>query len=153
MPQPDRSIGIGQAEQGCSSCAMAGSHLFMSHLPAGDGQAQVVAPTSEAPQPDSSLAFGQAEQERLTSILKQYEGTRNFHNFTVKLPASDPSAMRLADLVCRVLVGCKADLHTLRRSRYPEMGVGVDTCPGVGHGHLGGAWAVKCNLVVAWRTQ
>ena len=52
------------------------------------------APTPELPQPHSGFVFGQADQERLMSILKQYEGTRNFHNFTVKLPASDPSAMR-----------------------------------------------------------
>ena len=74
--------------------ANAGLHLIKSRLPAGDGAAQVEAPTSEIPQADSGFIFGQAEQKRLTSILKQYEGTRNFHNFTVKLPASDPSAMR-----------------------------------------------------------
>eukprot|EP00891_Asterochloris_glomerata_P000708 jgi/Astpho2/708/Aster-08421 len=71
----------------------------------GDGAAQVEAPTSEIPQADSGFIFGQAEQKRLTSILKQYEGTRNFHNFTVKLPASDPSAMRfILSFCCQGLV-------------------------------------------------
>lgn len=55
-------------------------------------------PTGPAPDTDqpsnSAFVFGEADVDRLSSILKQYEGTHNFHNFTVRLEATDPSAKR-----------------------------------------------------------
>lgn len=53
------------------------------------------APASDTYQPsDSGFDFGEADVQRLSSLLRQYEGTHNFHNFTVRLPATDPSAKR-----------------------------------------------------------
>ena len=52
-------------------------------------------PASDTDQPSSSgFVFGEADVQRLSSILKQYEGTHNFHNFTVRLESTDPSAKR-----------------------------------------------------------
>lgn len=48
----------------------------------------------------SSFVFDDAAASRLTAILRQYEGTHNFHNFTVRLEATDPSAKRYM-LSCR----------------------------------------------------
>lgn len=42
----------------------------------------------------STFQFDQSCVDRLTSILKQYEGTHNFHNFTIRMPASAPQAKR-----------------------------------------------------------
>lgn len=42
----------------------------------------------------SGFTFDAAATAKLTAILKQYEGTHNFHNFTVRLEANDPSAKR-----------------------------------------------------------
>ena len=52
--------------------------------------------------PGSDFIFDAAAVARLTSILQQYEGTHNFHNFTVRLEASDPSAKRY-------MLSCKCD--------------------------------------------
>ena len=50
---------------------------------------------SDPDQPyDSSFVFGETDVQRLSSLLKQYEGTHNFHNFTVRLGSTDPSAKR-----------------------------------------------------------
>ena len=57
----------------------------------GDPQSPV--PDATQP-PPSSFVFDEAATRRLTAILRQYEGTHNFHNFTVKLEATDPSAKR-----------------------------------------------------------
>ena len=52
-------------------------------------------PASDSDQPSNSgFVFSEADVQRLSSILKQYEGTHNFHNFTVRLESSDPSAKR-----------------------------------------------------------
>lgn len=57
------------------------------------GDAPSLAPDANQP-PPSSFVFDEAATQRLTTILQQYEGTHNFHNFTVKLEATDPSAKR-----------------------------------------------------------
>ncbi|KAK9758390.1 hypothetical protein RND81_01G226500 [Saponaria officinalis] len=38
--------------------------------------------------------YGDEVKERLNTILKYYEGTHNFHNFTTRTKAEDPSAKR-----------------------------------------------------------
>ncbi|KAI7741157.1 hypothetical protein M8C21_018475 [Ambrosia artemisiifolia] len=38
--------------------------------------------------------YGDEERGRFNKILKQYEGTHNFHNFTTRTKAADPSANR-----------------------------------------------------------
>ena len=59
------------------------------------------APASDANQPpQSDFVFDDAAVRRLSSVLHQYEGTHNFHNFTVRLEANDPSAKRYM-LSCR----------------------------------------------------
>ncbi|GAB2271465.1 hypothetical protein Dimus_006303 [Dionaea muscipula] len=42
----------------------------------------------------SGFIYGGDEKERFNRILKQYEGTHNFHNFTTRTKAEDPSARR-----------------------------------------------------------
>ena len=45
--------------------------------------------------------FDEAAQQRLTSILSQYKGTHNFHNFTIRMSPTDPSAKRyILDFCC-----------------------------------------------------
>ncbi|KZV16538.1 tRNA pseudouridine synthase A, mitochondrial, partial [Dorcoceras hygrometricum] len=42
----------------------------------------------------SEFCFGEEVKERFNRILKNYVGTRNFHNFTSRIKAEDPSAKR-----------------------------------------------------------
>ncbi|GAB2229456.1 hypothetical protein Droror1_Dr00023599 [Drosera rotundifolia] len=42
----------------------------------------------------SEFIYGEKEKERFNRILKLYEGTHNFHNFTTRTKAEDPSARR-----------------------------------------------------------
>ena len=52
-------------------------------------------PAPDAEQPSTSgFVFDNAAASKLTTILRQYEGTHNFHNYTVRLEATDPSAKR-----------------------------------------------------------
>jgi tRNA pseudouridine38-40 synthase len=46
------------------------------------------------PATDANYSFGQEQLERLNGILKNFEGTHNFHNFTVRVLPSDPAATR-----------------------------------------------------------
>ncbi|XP_023741439.1 tRNA pseudouridine synthase 1 isoform X2 [Lactuca sativa] len=43
---------------------------------------------------ENVFSYGDKEKERFNKILKQYEGTHNFHNFTTRTKAADPSANR-----------------------------------------------------------
>ena len=40
------------------------------------------------------VRFTAEQQARLNKVLAGYEGTHNFHNYTVRVPAGDPAAMR-----------------------------------------------------------
>lgn len=42
----------------------------------------------------SEFCYGDKEREWFNRILKNYEGTHNFHNFTTRTKPGDPSAMR-----------------------------------------------------------
>lgn len=42
----------------------------------------------------SEFCYGEEVKERFNRILKNYEGTHNFHNFTSRITAEDPSAKR-----------------------------------------------------------
>ncbi|KAJ0969816.1 hypothetical protein J5N97_022693 [Dioscorea zingiberensis] len=42
----------------------------------------------------SEFSYGEMEKERFSAILKHYVGTHNFHNFTTRTKAEDPSARR-----------------------------------------------------------
>ncbi|KAL2468175.1 Pseudouridine synthase family protein [Forsythia ovata] len=46
------------------------------------------------PEKRSEFSYGEQERERFNRILKFYEGTHNFHNFTTRTKAEDPSAKR-----------------------------------------------------------
>ncbi|KAH7847904.1 hypothetical protein Vadar_031487 [Vaccinium darrowii] len=48
----------------------------------------------ENPVKGSEFCYGEEVRERFNRILKQYEGTHNFHNFTTRTKAEDPSAKR-----------------------------------------------------------
>ena len=50
--------------------------------------------SSEAAAATDSFEFDDACRTRLNEVLQQFEGTHSFHNFTVKVLASDPSAKR-----------------------------------------------------------
>lgn len=70
-------------------------------LDSAQGTPEGPAPGSETNQPSQSeFVFDEAAVQRLSSLLRQYEGTHNFHNFTVRLEANDPSAKRYM-LSCR----------------------------------------------------
>ncbi|XP_024962713.1 tRNA pseudouridine synthase 1-like isoform X2 [Cynara cardunculus var. scolymus] len=43
---------------------------------------------------ENVFRYGDKEKERFNKILKHYEGTHNFHNFTTRTKAADPSANR-----------------------------------------------------------
>ncbi|KAC9819657.1 hypothetical protein E3N88_45225 [Mikania micrantha] len=43
---------------------------------------------------ENVFSYGNKERQRFNKILKQYEGTHNFHNFTTRTKATDPSASR-----------------------------------------------------------
>ncbi|KAK1388599.1 tRNA pseudouridine synthase A [Heracleum sosnowskyi] len=43
---------------------------------------------------ESGFCYGEKEKERFNRILKSYEGTHNYHNFTTRTKADDPSAHR-----------------------------------------------------------
>ncbi|KAI4388492.1 hypothetical protein MLD38_000814 [Melastoma candidum] len=42
----------------------------------------------------SGFCYGEKEKERFNRILRHYVGTHNFHNFTTRIKAEDPSAKR-----------------------------------------------------------
>ncbi|KAH7523450.1 hypothetical protein FEM48_Zijuj06G0012300 [Ziziphus jujuba var. spinosa] len=46
------------------------------------------------PEKASGFSYGKEERERFNRILKCYEGTHNFHNFTTRTKAEDPAARR-----------------------------------------------------------
>ncbi|WOH03621.1 hypothetical protein DCAR_0623020 [Daucus carota subsp. sativus] len=43
---------------------------------------------------ESGFTYGEKEKQRFNNILKSYEGTHNYHNFTTRTKADDPSAHR-----------------------------------------------------------
>ncbi|MCD7468448.1 hypothetical protein HAX54_006641 [Datura stramonium] len=57
---------------------------------AGNENAKIV----EEPVEGSVFCYGEKEKERFNRILKYYEGTHNFHNFTTRTKADDPAAKR-----------------------------------------------------------
>ncbi|XP_058098406.1 uncharacterized protein LOC131243230 isoform X1 [Magnolia sinica] len=77
----------------------------------------------------SDFYYGEKERERFNGILKHYVGTHNFHNFTTRTKAEDPSARRYiisfsADTVVTVegmdfvrceVVGQSFMLHQIRK--------------------------------------
>ncbi|OVA16001.1 Pseudouridine synthase I [Macleaya cordata] len=46
------------------------------------------------PAKESGFCYGEKEKERFNRILSHYVGTHNFHNFTTRTKAEDPSAIR-----------------------------------------------------------
>ncbi len=58
------------------------------------GDASHPAPGSSADMGSPDFKFDQACVERLSGILRQYEGTHCFHNYTVKVAATSPEARR-----------------------------------------------------------
>lgn len=48
----------------------------------------------EVPESYKSVRFTPEQQARLNKIVTGYQGTHNFHNYTVRVAADDPAAMR-----------------------------------------------------------
>ena len=46
------------------------------------------------PEHYKSICFTEEQQARLNKLLSKYEGTHNFHNYTVRVSPDDPAAMR-----------------------------------------------------------
>ncbi|KAL8524254.1 hypothetical protein ACS0TY_014000 [Phlomoides rotata] len=81
------------------------------------------------PEKKTEFCYGEKEKERFNRILKYYEGTHNFHNFTTRTKAEDPSAIRYIlsfnadtivnidgiDFVKCVVVGQSFMLHQIRK--------------------------------------
>lgn len=77
----------------------------------------------------SGFCYGEKEREMFNRILKYYEGTHNFHNFTTRTKAEDPSAQRFIvsfnanttitvegiEFVKCVVVGQSFMLHQIRK--------------------------------------
>ena len=56
-------------------------------------------------QASAAFTFDEAKRRRLNSILQHYVGTHNFHNFTIRVHSSDPSAKRfIRSFKCEDLV-------------------------------------------------
>lgn len=101
----------------------------------GEGEAAVTAEATTEPstgQPygsDSTFVFDTDCINRLNGILSHYQGTRNFHNFTVRVSASAPQAKRyIHSFVCdgvfkingtkwvrTVVIGQSFMLHQIRK--------------------------------------
>eukprot|EP00242_Pyramimonas_sp_CCMP2087_P004881 CAMPEP_0198214758 /NCGR_PEP_ID=MMETSP1445-20131203/43846_1 /TAXON_ID=36898 /ORGANISM="Pyramimonas sp., Strain CCMP2087" /LENGTH=452 /DNA_ID=CAMNT_0043890079 /DNA_START=163 /DNA_END=1521 /DNA_ORIENTATION=- len=57
--------------------------------------------TEEVAVKDSPFVFDYSHRSRLNNILRVYVGTKNHHNFTIRMAASDPSAQRhILSFVC-----------------------------------------------------
>lgn len=77
----------------------------------------------------SPFRFDEKVRQRLNGILRKYEGTHNFHNFTTRIKAQDPSARRYMvsfeaqdvlelegkEFVRCVVVGQSFMLHQIRK--------------------------------------
>jgi tRNA pseudouridine38-40 synthase len=48
----------------------------------------------ENPSKETGFCYGEKEKERFNRILKNYEGTHNYYNFTSRIKAEDPAAIR-----------------------------------------------------------
>ena len=105
------------------------AELLMQSAEAADDRSEMAAPVSTAQNsgsqedcennamsgPSSSFVFDDAAQQRLTGILGQYKGTHNFHNFTVRMSPTDPSAKRyILDFRCEGLQIIEVRLHPLQ---------------------------------------
>lgn len=78
---------------------------------------------------DPNFVFDEGCVQRLSNILKEFEGAHNFHNFTVKMPATAPQAKRyILSFECKgcitiegepwvkmVVVGQSFMLHQIRK--------------------------------------
>ena len=71
-----------------------GSGEQPSRKPPGGGAAERHAACSHVPAEYRRVRFTAEQQARLSKVLAGYEGTHNFHNYTVRVAAGNPAAMR-----------------------------------------------------------
>ncbi|THG01912.1 hypothetical protein TEA_010269 [Camellia sinensis var. sinensis] len=59
-----------------------------------EGESGLCGNVEEKPEKLNGFCYDEKERERFNRILKRYEGTHNFHNFTTRTKAEDPAAKR-----------------------------------------------------------
>lgn len=96
-PAGSRSADTGQSEQAPDGNAQAkASASAQDERPsvrrsAADGAAAAAAAEAAG---SRQCMFSEEQQARLNEVLGAFEGTHSFHNYTVRVPASDPAAKR-----------------------------------------------------------
>lgn len=70
------------------------SSVSLENSGVGDLESGSVIREEEERKERSEFRYGEEERKRFNRILKHYEGTHNFHNFTTRTKAEDPSAKR-----------------------------------------------------------
>lgn len=81
-----------------------------------------------------SIRFTAEQQTRLNKILSQYEGTHNFHNYTVRVAAEDPAAMRyILSFKCEGTMEIQASSLAFNASRLLHNG--HCEASGIAHSH------------------
>ena len=83
-----------QSKQHSASAAGDSGRQAEARPAAGSSQAGRNSTGAQVPEHYRHVKFTAEQQARLNKILSAYEGTHNFHNYTVRVAPDDPAAMR-----------------------------------------------------------